>query len=111
MKAQCHADIALCCPCAQVSLRSSARPGRAGGNLKTADFKHSRTLYYVTSREAPNIVWVEKFLPSAPEVKAYQARDKSEYPDQQYLDHGDTYSRRVRKSPVLSGTEFPVCQQ
>ena len=75
----------------QVSLRGTARPGRAGASLKCPDFKHSRHTYALISRQSPNIVWLEQMMPSNPCVKAYVQRHKEEYPDQRYLDHGDTF--------------------
>jgi hypothetical protein len=75
----------------QVSIRSNARPGRGGKDLRVTDLKHSRRVYATISREAPNVLWLEEMLPSNPSVKAYVKRNKMEYPDQRFLDHGDTF--------------------
>eukprot|EP00966_Prymnesium_polylepis_P322236 7378505-Prymnesium_polylepis.1 len=75
----------------QVSMRASATPGRNGVNLKVADFKHSRRLFYTRSREAPNVLWLEQLSLSDPCVVAYAERDKRDYPDQCYLDPGDVF--------------------
>ena len=74
-----------------MSLRASARPGRAGANLTVGDFKHSRRLFAVRSREAPNVLWLELLAPSDPAVVNYCERDKTEYPDHRYLDPADTF--------------------
>ena len=74
-----------------MSLRAGAKPGRHGANLSVVDFKHSRRLFAVRSREAPNVLWLELLPPSDPAVVHYCERDKSEYPDQRYLDPGDTF--------------------
>ena len=63
--------------CSQVSLKSTAAPGRDGKNLKVNDFKYNSKTYWVTSREAPNVVWMEELLPSTEIVKAFCARDNS----------------------------------
>jgi hypothetical protein len=79
------------CALGQVSLKSSACPGRQGKGLKKSDFKFSRNTYYVTSREAPGIIWIEKFKPSDHAVRCYVVRDKTELDDQNFLDHGDLF--------------------
>jgi hypothetical protein len=74
-----------------VGIRSTAKPGRGGKDLHVSDFKHSRRVYATVSRESPNVIWLEEKLPSHPSVKAYVKRNKTEYPDQRFLDHGDTF--------------------
>ena len=73
----------------QVSLKSSAKPGRNGANIKSQDFKYSRNEYWITSRQSPDVAWMESFTPSSAQVKAFLVRDKSEYDDQKYLDRSD----------------------
>ena len=75
----------------QVTVRGSAKPGRNGANLTATSFMHSRTLWACVSREAPNVVWCESLKLSDPVVKAFNRRDKRAYPDQRFLDHGDTF--------------------
>lgn len=75
----------------QVGIRSNAKPGRGGKDLRVNDLKHSRRVYATISREAPNVLWLEEMQPSNPAVKAYVKRNKIEYPDQRFLDHGDTF--------------------
>ena len=74
-----------------MSLRANAKPGRNGANLTVSDFKHSRRLYAVRSRESPNVLWLELLPPSDPSVVSYRERNKTEYPDQRYLDPGDVF--------------------
>ena len=74
-----------------MSLRASAKPGRNGANLINSDFKHSRRLYAVRSREAPSVLWLELLPPSDPAVISYRERNKTEYPDQRYLDPADVF--------------------
>ena len=76
---------------AQVSLRAKAKPGKGGTGLTPLDFKHTRRLYWSTSRERPKCLWPELLLPSDPAVQAYQSRHKEEYPDQYMLDHSDLF--------------------
>ena len=76
---------------AQVSLKSSAKPGRNGANLHISNFKPTRKTYLVTSRQAQDIVWLEVLNPSHPAVREYQDRNKSDYDDQKFLDHADTF--------------------
>lgn len=78
--------------CLQVSLKSTACPGRDGKNLKESDFKYNRKSYWLTSREAPNTLWIEELMPSCDVVKAYVARDKS-YVNSEvcYLDCSDSF--------------------
>jgi hypothetical protein len=57
-------------------LKSSAKPGREGRGLKADDFKYNRKSYWVTSREAPDVIWMEELMPSTEAVKAFVARDK-----------------------------------
>ena len=75
----------------QVSIRASAKPGRGGVSLRACDFKCSKHVYAMISRQSPNIIWLEVLKPSDPAVKAFARRDKLGYPDQRYLDHGDTF--------------------
>lgn len=76
----------------QVSVKSSATPGRGGKGLKAADFKYSRNAYWITSRESPSVVWVEDLKPSCEAVRFYAARDKSyATTDQAYLDAADSF--------------------
>ena len=75
----------------QVSLRSQAKPGRGGVNLRVLDFKKTAKLYLVTSREAPTIFWLEVLNPSHRAVLEYVERDKSAYDGQMNLDHGDVF--------------------
>ena len=44
-------------------------------------------LFWVTSRQAPDTIWVDRATPRA--VYAFGQRDTSGYPHQKYLDHGD----------------------
>ena len=73
------------CVRSQLSLKSSAVPGRGGANVKGSDLKYSRDLYWITSRESPNVIWAEVHKPSSQLVRDYIARDKSMYEDQQFL--------------------------
>lgn len=75
----------------QVSLRSSAKPGRKGVNLRKSDFKTTHKTYLVTSRESPTMYWIEVLNPSDPAILEYVDRDKTEYEGQKYLDHGDCF--------------------
>ena len=78
--------------CSQVSLKSSACPGRDGKNLKVNDFKYGRKTYWLTSREAQDVLWMEDLMPSSEIVKAYVAHDKSyATTDACYLDAGDSF--------------------
>ena len=79
------------CVRSQLSLKSSAVPGRGGANVKGSDLKYSRDLYWITSRESPNVIWAEVHKPSSQLVRDYIARDKSMYEDQQFLVVGDLY--------------------
>ena len=82
----------------QISLKSTAVPGRGGGNLKVSDFKYSRMAYWVTSREAPEVVWMEELKPSSDAVKAFFARDKGyATSDACYLDAGDSFDSFVNR--------------
>jgi hypothetical protein len=45
----------------------------------------------MVSRQAPTVVWLESLRSSNPAVKAYVRRNKLEYPDQRFLDHGDVF--------------------
>jgi hypothetical protein len=83
---------------AQISLKSTAKPGRDGKNIKQNDFKFSRKAYWVTSREAPNVLWIEELLPSSEAVKAFVVRDK-EYAttDAEFLDSGDSFDSFLRR--------------
>ena len=75
----------------KVSMRGTAKPGRAGANLSVSDFKHSRRLYALCSREAPGVIWLEPLPSRDAAVVAFATRRKDECPDQKYLDHGDTF--------------------
>jgi hypothetical protein len=75
----------------KVSMRGTAKPGRAGANLSVSDFKHSRRLYALCSREAPGVIWLEPLPSKDAAVVAFATRRKDECPDQKYLDHGDTF--------------------
>ena len=44
-------------------------------------------LFWVTSRQAPDTIWVDKATSRA--IYAFSQRDTSGYPHQKYLDHGD----------------------
>ena len=44
-------------------------------------------LYWVTSRQAPEQYWVDSATTRA--IHAFRNRDTSQYPNQDYLDHGD----------------------
>ena len=57
-------------------MKSSAKPGREGRTLKADDFKYNRKSYWVTSREAPDVIWMEELMPSTEAVKAFVARNK-----------------------------------
>ena len=75
----------------QVSIRASAKPGRGGVGLRGCDFKCSKHVYAMISRQSPDVIWLEVLKPSDPAVKAFARRNKLGYPDQRYLDHGDTF--------------------
>jgi hypothetical protein len=99
--------------CSQVSLKSTAAPGRDGKNLKVNDFKYNRKTYWVTSREAPNVVWMEELLPSTEIVKAFCARDKSYLTtDACYLDAADSFdaylSRWQQKTLIPEYGQVPL---
>ena len=55
------------------------------GQLKRISSKPK--LFWVTSRQAPNTIWVDKATERA--IYAFGQRDTSGYPHQSYLDHGD----------------------
>ena len=74
-----------------MSLKATAVPGRNGSNLKAKDFKYSRGAYWLTSREAPNVFWMEKLDGKDQAVKAYLVRNKSEIEDKHFLDHADSF--------------------
>ena len=44
-------------------------------------------MYYVTSRQAPGVVWVDQATSRA--IYAFNRRHTRGYPHQDYLDHGD----------------------
>ena len=44
-------------------------------------------MWWVTSRQAPGTLWVDKATPRA--VYAFSNRDTAAYPNQAFLDHGD----------------------
>ena len=74
----------------QVSLRAHTKPGRNGVHLKDTDFKHSRKMYASISKENHSSIWIECLNPGDPLVKNFASRDKQGYPDQFFLDPGDT---------------------
>ena len=75
----------------QVSIRASAKPGRGGVGLRGCDFKCSKNVYAMISRQSPNVIWLEVLKSSDPAVRAFARRNKLGYPDQRFLDHGDTF--------------------
>ena len=96
---------------AQVSLRANVNPGRSGVNLKVADFKHSRRLFYLRSREKPDVIWLESLSLSDPIVEAYAERNKRDYPDQCYLDAGDSFDAFCAKFSTKDGRAALITEQ
>ena len=43
------------------------------------------------SRQSPQVIWLEVLKSSDPAVRAFARRNKLGYPDQRFLDHGDTF--------------------
>lgn len=99
--------------CLQVSLKSTAAPGREGKNLKANDFKYNRKTYWLTSRESPDVLWIEELMPSSDAVKAYIARDKAyAITDCSLLDAADSFdsflSRWAAKTLVTEYCQVPT---
>ena len=76
---------------------SSAKPGRNGGNLKASDFRYSRKSFWITSRESPDVVWIEEFKPSDAVVKAYVVKDKDDLDSKHYLDASDSFDNFLQR--------------
>ena len=72
-----------------MAIRKPAKPGKGGMSLRANDFKPSRNV--LISRQSPNVIWLDKLTMSDPSVKAFARRNKESYPDQRFLDHGDTF--------------------
>ena len=78
--------------------------------------KHN--LFWVTSRQAPNAVWMQQRPPDVA-VYAFRQRDTSNYPAQDLLDHGDliqkfrdevdqgTLATEFKGSKTQSGNAYP----
>ena len=78
-------------------MSSKAKPGRGGNGLHASDFLFSRKAFWVTSREAPTVLWLENLAPSNSAVKAYIARQKEGVPDQHLLDHADNFDSFIAR--------------
>jgi len=75
-----------------VSLKSTAKAGKNGNGLKDTDFKYNRNTYWLTSRETPDIVWIEQLGGQDEAVRSYVVRDKEDIlVDMQYLDARDSF--------------------
>ena len=76
----------------QVSLKSTAKAGKNGNGLKDTDFKYNRNTYWLTSRETPDIVWIEQLGGQDEAVRSFVVRDKEDIlVDMQYLDARDSF--------------------
>jgi hypothetical protein len=76
-----------------VSLKSRVKAGKDGKHVSPGNVKYTKKLFYVRSREKPEVIWCEVLPLSDPAVVAFKARDKTEYPDhmQCYCDPSDTF--------------------
>lgn len=80
-----------------MSLKSTCTPGRNGSNIKAKDLKYSRGAFWLTSRESPDIFWMEKLDSKDEAVKAYIVRNKSDIEDKHFLDHADAFDTFLQR--------------
>ena len=84
------------------------RNGERLRSLVKKSFKKSH-VWWVTSRKHSNQLWSRELPRSCKAVKAWQVRDKTDYPEQKWLDHGDVFdyfldewlAERLKQSPCL----------
>ena len=73
----------------QATVRKSHRGAvKVGNEDATAVLKFAKDLYWTTSRQANQVVWLV-YKPDAKALYAYSHRDKRDYPLQHALDYGD----------------------
>ena len=74
-----------------MSFYSTADPRGKAENIKVADMKYSRNVYYCMSRQNDKLLWPEVLTSDNVAVKQYLSRRKENYPSQEYLEHGETF--------------------
>ena len=74
----------------QASFYDNAKPGGKIENIDVKrDIKFNKNTFMVTSRQAPDVLWLKQFKKTDDIVVAYLRRDKRGYPRQNLLDVGD----------------------
>ena len=75
------------CAFAQASVYRSHKGSHPPGSVDAMWINTQPQLWWVTSRQAPSTIWVDEATPRA--VHAFRSRNTSNYPHQNFLDHGD----------------------
>ena len=65
-------------------------------SLTSSSFKHSINCYWVTSREAPDSLWLEEWSASETIVEKFNLRANEQHPHADFTTHQDTFQHFIR---------------